>query len=367
MQKAILFTIALWGVAIAAPAAELAVHEWGTFTTKAGSDGVQLAGLHLEEETLPPFVHRQQFGFGKGLANVTGVTVKMETPVLYFYADRKTPVQVQVGFKGGSISEWYPQRSGGEPITPMLDLTRPYQGNIVWNIDVLAPDTDVRPTPDPRHVTPIWDAPRHTGANLVQGEFGEIDHFLFYRGLGNFETPVVTRFDAKERLHVENLGTETIPFAFVYEKDHSDLVRISWLGALAPGEDRISKTVNLGGTMDMVGSQLRATFSRALVAEGLYGDEAMAMINTWWRSYFHQPGLRVFWIVPRSFTDDILPIAIDPAPQELVRVMVGRSEILTPAFERELVYAFEQEENPHAANRFSPAFQARLETLRLLP
>ena len=33
------------------------VHEWGTFTTVSGSDGVLLTGLQREEETLPPFVH----------------------------------------------------------------------------------------------------------------------------------------------------------------------------------------------------------------------------------------------------------------------------------------------------------------------
>ncbi|MEK7862968.1 MAG: hypothetical protein AAB295_06860, partial [Chloroflexota bacterium] len=35
----------------------LEVHEWGTFTSLQGSDGVDLEGLHHEEEGLPPFVH----------------------------------------------------------------------------------------------------------------------------------------------------------------------------------------------------------------------------------------------------------------------------------------------------------------------
>ena len=32
------------------------VHEWGTFTTLAGSDGILLPGLYHEEEQLPNFV-----------------------------------------------------------------------------------------------------------------------------------------------------------------------------------------------------------------------------------------------------------------------------------------------------------------------
>ena len=33
------------------------LHEWGTFTTVSGSDGVLLTGLEVEEEKLPSFVY----------------------------------------------------------------------------------------------------------------------------------------------------------------------------------------------------------------------------------------------------------------------------------------------------------------------
>jgi hypothetical protein len=87
---------------------ELVVHEWGTFTSVAGSDGTMLAGLEVEEETLPRFVHAIG-AFGprvKGIERpVRGVTVKMETPVLYFYSNEPLTVRVDVGFNGGSISQ----------------------------------------------------------------------------------------------------------------------------------------------------------------------------------------------------------------------------------------------------------------------
>ena len=35
--------------------------------------------------------------------------VRMETPVLYFYAPRQVNVDVKVGFKQGIITEWYPR------------------------------------------------------------------------------------------------------------------------------------------------------------------------------------------------------------------------------------------------------------------
>ena len=51
------------------------------------------------------------------------------------------------------------------------------------------------------------------------------------------------------------------------------------------------------------------------------------MLNTWDKSYFGKPGIKIFWIVPRSFTDDILPISFSQPIASLERVMVGRTEI----------------------------------------
>jgi hypothetical protein len=54
------------------------------------------------------------------------------------------------------------------------------------------------------------------------------------------------------------------------------------------------------------------------------------MIETWHDSWFEE-GSRLIYIVPRGFVDKILPLTIDPAPLQIVRVFVGRLEIVTPA------------------------------------
>src|SRR5262245_26122504 len=87
-----------------APASDpLVVHEWGTFTSVQGADGIGLEGLQHEEEGLPDFVYSRakvrdcplrDKGY-KGLeVPATHVTQKMETPVLYFHT--KTPRRVRV-------------------------------------------------------------------------------------------------------------------------------------------------------------------------------------------------------------------------------------------------------------------------------
>ena len=58
------------------------------------------------------------------------------------------------------------------------------------------------------------------------------------------------------------------------------------------------------------------------------------MVNTWASSYFRTDGVRVLFVLPQSWTDRYIPLRITPRPAALVRVMVGRVELLTPERER---------------------------------
>src|SRR5262249_12064767 len=80
------------------PPEGLTVHEWGTFTSIAGSDGGALEWRPLAgPQDLPTFVHQITHGFD-GLRNIPEKAaiagkVRMETPVLYFYTDHRTEVE----------------------------------------------------------------------------------------------------------------------------------------------------------------------------------------------------------------------------------------------------------------------------------
>jgi len=71
---------------------------------------------------------------------------------------------------------------------------------------------------------------------------------------------------------------------------------------------------------------LRASLKRALLQQGLYSDEAEAMLNTWKASYFEKPGLRVFYIVPREWTEYFLPLKFS-VPARVSRAIVGRIDL----------------------------------------
>lgn len=75
---------------------------------------------------------------------------------------------------------------------------------------------------------------------------------------------------------------------------------------------------------------LAADMVQALKAEGLYEKEALAMVKTWRDSWFIEQGTRLFYLLPQEKTDELLPLTITPRPDEVVRVMVGRLEIMRP-------------------------------------
>lgn len=377
------------------------LHEWGTFTTVAGSDGVLLHGLQREEEALPAYVrhhpgfmnhHPAFIGSFPGIPSYRGkrmpvpvknVKVKMETPVIYFHSDKAFEAEVKVGFEGGTISQWYPERSGGEtfpkppadakPADRALDMSKPYRGSIEWKIDVLSPEESrdsVLFKPDD---LVQWTRARVPEANAVRNAQGETEGFLFYRGLGHFEPGLQTTISTDETLRIENRTGDAIPYLLIYERMTDGTHRWSEHRDLAQGKSmelKESAFEHQGkGSFD---EELYRSLSTNLAAQGLLKSEARGMVETWWHSYFAAPGLRVFWVLPDDRTDAILPLEVTPAPEKTVRVIVGRSELIRPRQESAwLTMAASKDEEIHSQwqmltfnDRFGAAYQERIEALQ---
>jgi hypothetical protein len=83
----------------------------------------------------------------------------------------------------------------------------------------------------------------------------------------------------------------------------------------------------------------------------LYQKEALAMVNTWKSSYFKTDGVRVLFVMPQSWTDRFIPMRITPQPDRLVRVMVGRIELLDRARELRAEKAISALASPDAQTR----------------
>ncbi len=350
---------------------KLIVHEWGTFTGFAGSDGVHLPfGIDIGSE-LPEFVLNRKEQATRQHVKLTDFDLftkgggvyalqRMETPVVYFYTSQPRDVTVAVDFPQGLLTEFYPPVRKMAPAfgdgpgefhlieRPRLPAgipptTRPdakfERGSLDWGAVRLIPQiAGERPAPMPEvpksaGAASHYPYARETDAATVQfsdrsGERHE-ERFLFYRGLGNFTLPVSLTAGTGDRFEIYNAGGQSIRFAL--------LLRV------ADGRARFAvcsdvkgrQAMNLPGetvALDQVGNAI----TRALVAEGLYEKEARAMVKTWSSNWLGEPGVRVLYTVPRAVTDGLLPLRIAPAPEETVRVLVGRIEVMTPEQEAKI-------------------------------
>jgi hypothetical protein len=312
----------------------LTAHEWGTFTSIAGSDGQAVEWSPLTGSTdLPEFVeHFRDPGFKLGLRG----TVRMETPVLYFYSSKEETVSVSVAFSKGVITEWYPQASRVEPAGNHYgeNLHRAgAHGNIAWDAVTLAPSG--RPEFPGVGRNDHYFAARMTSSTplSVKTATGEQqEKFLFYRGVSTFAVPLSATLDAKEKLRIKNHGDQEIPTTLLFER-RGEKVGYRIGGSLK--EEVILDAPELSATIDDLGRDLEGI----LVAQGLYQDEAHAMVETWRGSWFEE-GSRLLYIVPPAFVNQVLPLSINPAPAQTVRVFVGRLELVTPETEKEVETAF---------------------------
>ena len=312
----------------------LLVHEWGTFTSIAGGRGEAVAWLpQAERDDLPGFVERLRNNRLKG--RLQG-TIRMETPVLYFHATDHTTVSVHVGFAEGLLTEWYPHavnplapRQLSDPIPDLKTAA----GELTWNSVSINPGDD-RNLPK-EAATSRYYAARETSASpiTVNSRTGQQhEKFLFYRGVSSFAVPVSALPVSNDRIIISNLAQNAIPQAILFERRGQRFgYRI-----LGPVENSsIVDRPELVADTNLLSRDLE----KILVGQGLYADEAHAMLETWNDSWFEE-GTRLLYIVPGTFVERVVPLTIKPAPVRTTRVFVGRMEIVTPATEEAIQTAF---------------------------
>jgi hypothetical protein len=373
------------------------MHEWGTFTSFSGADGVKLEFRPLADNDLPPFVFDRPRQAGVvPLAMVLSKNAylswqRMETPVIYFYAPEEMDVNVKVSFPEGLLTEFYPPvksflpelsetekklaRTGSanaRALGDMNQVARTLQSQLKnseldWGTITLVPPgslklplknevaargihdrmlkTLVPRTPqhfdyyDARatdsayiHIDfPLPEIPVFIAANYKPlGAFFE--KFLFYRGIGYFELSLNLRAEGNDRFTVQNSSNQPVTSLILMERTGEGKLRFVVQEVL---EGNQQQELQLPAA-EMKQKELEQRIETALVDAGLFRKEARAMIATWRGSWFGEPGTRMFYLLPEAHTERLLPLDIQPVPEESVRVMVGRLEIMTPDRERKL-------------------------------
>ena len=356
-------------------AADFVAHEWGTFTSMQGADGVQFDWNPFVAPELPTFVYNiSGIGDPKIASVLPGIFIagknmlasrqRMETPVIYFYSEKERTVDVDVQFNGGRITEWYPQLTNAKAQTLRVGTAQMQsRGGMRWT------DVQLRPGADeaklyPRDATGShYYAARETDAVplRVTSADGTTQHekFLFYRGVAGFDAPLKVQQsgDHAQSVLLSNVAKQPLAALFLYSV-RGDRAAFVPVGKLKDGEYRQVEFdfEKLARPLAEIRAEISKKMRAALVSEGLYEKEAAAMVKTWDDSWFAEPGTRVLYTLPQQWTDAVLPLTFTPAPKEVRRVFIGRAEMITPAMDwallREVVrYADGDDTTKAAATR----------------
>jgi hypothetical protein len=342
----------------AGESAVFAAHEWGTFTSVQGSDGVQLEWNPYVVAELPTFVYdrnrpnheanRPNFAI---FAAKTAFLAKqrMETPVIYFYSPEKKNVDVRVDFPSGLMTEWFPHATSCDAQRLQPGDTRPRMSFLEWkNIEVAPSSEPVGNKLQTDKGKSHYYAARETDASLLRikneakGSV-ETEKFLFYRGVGHFEAPLnVTQQGDGKFLAMQNAGKETVRHLLVLQVGQDKGGATYSIIALPELGHGLTEKIDLSQMKNASREELKASLEAALTTEGLYPAEAKSMVKTWEDSWLDEPGVRVLYVLGREWTDRTLPLQISPKPQQLARVMVGRAELITPKIELALREAIDE-------------------------
>ena len=227
--------------------------------------------------------------------------MRLETPVVYFHPSPGRPpmehVEVAASFRGGWLSEFYPDADAQAPgirretgeIGHLLAST---VGALAWHDLTVGGEVT-----GPATAEHVWTAPRAVRAAAVQTADGEIERFLFYRGVAHIDAPIaVTRDAADGELTLESRLAPELAAAAPLEVDAAWLVDVRADGAVAyrsmppvrlPAERRVLARISgrfaPAEYRDGNQERLQSAVHEALVAAGLYDDEARALLSTWER------------------------------------------------------------------------------------
>lgn len=382
-----------------ADAPKMSVHEWGTFTNLQDEAGISIGGINSDDEPLPPFTHNLRYDWNVGDAEAQrnnnvpfikgfprahpDVTMRLETPVLYFHpatTDWKLPMYVHVEFHGGYLTQFYPEAEAGKVENHISAET---VGRLDWTNLSIGGDH-----PGPKTDSHVWLAPRNVEAADVTTPKGESERYLFYRGVGHIDAPLrlvhansmvqihsqlESAFGPSAKLKIPQLwycqfrDDGTCAFREIDPLTISALPRRPTLGPSMPdreggpvlAETQANFTPSDFSTDEL--TELKSQMREALIAQGLFADEAQALLNTWDLSYFKSAGTRLFYIVPPEWTEHYLPLqvfsslnlscAFNPSMPRIAvkRVMVGRIDLVTPE-QRQLLKAMAEAHDAHSAD-----------------
>ncbi len=333
------------------------VHEWGLIALDV--TGAQDVAARLAAD-LPDFIRTLA---GEDVRFSAPPTLK---PILYFYPEGTTPFcpDIEVSIPCGRVQYYLPP---GE-------LQRAdslfWRHNVFWNR--VGDPAHARPVPaghwieKARDTDALWlDVTLNRTETLPDGTtrteaVRETERFLFYDGQIPYVSPLQVERD-EGGIRVTHAGTAPIHDLLLVVNGAGG-TRIARVPRLQAGETCLLSADHV----DAPAERLAMTLQTA----GLYEKEANGMAQIWREDLFSREGEWLLWRLDPSTVDAMMPLSIDPAPLETVRVHLVCAPVVTGLRERiaGIVEGFRDPNWPEAAEalealrRIGPVASAYLAT-----
>src|SRR4051794_22868452 len=169
----------LWTVPALANDDALVVHEWGTFTCLQDENGKGIGGINTDDEPVPDFVHNivpallipvssNQPLLSKSVPRChTDVTMRLETPVIYFHPgkDFAGRFNVTVDLNHGWLTQFFPDAQAhafGINGATVGSLEHYGHGSLEWRNIALGQSEE-----GPATRSLVWTTPRGVNAATV--------------------------------------------------------------------------------------------------------------------------------------------------------------------------------------------------------
>jgi hypothetical protein len=319
--------------ALAQDPAGLVMHEWGIVTVAyrskwtsvrtAGSRRV--AGAELAAAGLPSYVASWEQSVKAQIKEWEETPVIITKPIVYFYAPKATAIWMRVSVPTGRPHVWWPPaddfgpkadlpaRNGfnmDDPKAPPLSEIKPEHGFLLWKELTVDPAAVELPKAEG-----WWAAARRTDAAAVRHAQGA-EKFVYYDALAIYEPAVDIDWKKDGTVELTNRTSRAFPHVIAVRVREG---KCSFAHARDWGKGRTLTLTPAAGV---------PALADALVAAGLYRQEADALVDIWREEFFAMDGVRVLAIASREEYDAVLPIEIRPTPKELARVLIAHIECL---------------------------------------
>jgi len=323
------------------PQKDLVVHEWGVISVY---NDVELANADMRAvwAGLPKFVYGNV-----DRRSIPEQIVIITAPVIYFHTPNELLVNVKVEFPGGRPAVWWPANSNdGSYVGPLMrrgdakDLRVTSDKHLEWSLNLTKPppDSPKRPqkedNPYPRNIVeklqdsfrPLpaghWmEACRKVDAvNVAPSRHrSELERFVYYDGL--IPSPKAAELTVTaERVSLRNRAKYPLHDVTAVDRRTPGKVRVARVATLDAGKSQALEFTEC--PVERWPAVAIEEFVTQLTSAGLSVDEAKGMAAVWQKDFFETEGLNLFYRLPQTEYDRMLPLTIKPRPEKIARVLL---------------------------------------------